>query len=82
MTTSAPAKINLYLHVTGRRDDGYHELDSLVVFAALGDTVTVGPADGLELAVDGPFAGALSDAGDNLVLLAARALADAAGIQA
>ena len=59
MSTPAPAKINLYLHVTGCRPDDYHELDSLVVFAALGDTVTVAPADGLELTVDGPFAAAL-----------------------
>ena len=78
----APAKINLYLHVTGRRPDGYHELDSLVVFVALGDTVTVAPADRLDLAIDGPFAGALPAGGDNLVLRAARALADTAGVEA
>lgn len=41
----ARAKVNLYLHVTGRRADGYHLLDSLVVFPAIGDTVEVQPAD-------------------------------------
>ncbi|HEY0835874.1 MAG TPA: 4-(cytidine 5'-diphospho)-2-C-methyl-D-erythritol kinase, partial [Azospirillum sp.] len=40
---AAPAKLNLYLHVLGRRDDGLHELDSLVVFADVGDTVTARP---------------------------------------
>ena len=42
----APAKINLSLHVTGRRADGYHLLDSLVVFAEVGDRITRRPADG------------------------------------
>ena len=78
----APAKVNLYLHVTGRRADGYHELDSLIAFAGVGDTVTVGPADDLSLAVDGPFAGRLPPAPDNLVLRAARRLARAAGVEA
>ncbi|CAA7621390.1 4-(cytidine 5'-diphospho)-2-C-methyl-D-erythritol kinase [Magnetospirillum sp. UT-4] len=77
----APAKLNLYLHVTGRRANGYHELDSLVAFAAVGDTVTARPADTLTLAVDGPMAPLLADAGDdNLVLQAARALAAEAGV--
>lgn len=75
---AAPAKVNLYLHVTGRRPDGYHELDSLVVFADLGDRLTAAPAPVLALSVTGPFAAAL-DGGDNLVLRAARALARAAG---
>ena len=61
----APAKLNLYLHVTGRRADGYHELDSLVTFTALADTLEIAPAESLRLSVTGPFAGAL-DAGDNL----------------
>ncbi len=78
----APAKVNLYLHVTGRRADGYHELDSLIAFAGVGDTVTVGPADDLSLAVDGPFADRLPPAPDNLVLRAARRLARAAGVGA
>ncbi len=81
--TSAPAqaKINLYLHVVGRRADGFHLLDSLVAFAGVGDVVAARPADSLTLAIDGPFASDLvaAPAGDNLVLRAARALAEAAG---
>jgi len=71
----ARAKVNLHLHVTGRRPDGYHELDSLVVFAAVGDTVEARHADGLSLEIDGPFAGPLAAEADNLVLRAAGALA-------
>jgi 4-diphosphocytidyl-2-C-methyl-D-erythritol kinase len=80
LAEAAPAKINLYLHVTGRRADGYHLLDSLVVFAGAADALRVAPAEGLTLAVEGPFAGALAGEGDNLVLRAARALAARAGI--
>lgn len=76
----APAKINLFLHVTGKRADGYHLLDSLVVFAGIGDRLHAEPSDGLSLVVTGPFAAGLDAEGDNLVLRAARALADAAGI--
>lgn len=76
----APAKLNLYLHVIGQRPDGYHLLDSLFVFAERGDRVAAAPADGLSLTVTGPFADALAAADDNLVLRAARALAQAAGI--
>lgn len=79
---SAPAKVNLYLHVIGRRADGYHLLDSLVVFAGLGDEITLGPCGAMELEIDGPFAETAGPAGDNLVLGAARALAAAAGIGA
>jgi 4-diphosphocytidyl-2-C-methyl-D-erythritol kinase len=82
VTASAPAKINLYLHVTGRRADGYHLLDSLVAFAGVGDTMHVRPADGLRLSVSGPFAAAVPTGPENLVLKAARALADAAGVEA
>ncbi len=78
----APAKINLYLHVVGRRDDGYHLLDSLIAFAGVHDVVKVAPADELALDVTGPFAPALPAADDNLVLRAARALRDAAGVKA
>jgi len=52
----APAKINLALHVTGRRADGYHLLDSIVVFADTGDRIEVAPAERLGLTVTGPFA--------------------------
>jgi 4-diphosphocytidyl-2-C-methyl-D-erythritol kinase len=69
----AQAKVNLYLHVLGRRGDGYHRLDSLVVFADIGDRVEASPADQLSLSVGGPEAAALADLGDdNLVLRAAR----------
>ena len=78
----APAKINLWLHVTGRRPDGYRELDSLVAFADIGDRLTAVPASGLSLSVTGPFAGALVDEPDNLVLKAARALAARCGFVA
>ncbi|WP_316978128.1 4-(cytidine 5'-diphospho)-2-C-methyl-D-erythritol kinase [Shumkonia mesophila] len=78
----APAKVNLYLHVVGRRADGYHLLDSLIVFAGVGDDVAVAPARDLTLAVDGPF-GPLVPAGpENLVLRAARALAERTGVKA
>ncbi len=80
LSRAAPAKINLYLHVTGRRDDGYHRLDSLVAFASVGDEVAAAPADDLTLEVKGPFGPALASAEDNLVLRAARALAAAAGM--
>lgn len=78
----APAKINLYLHVTGRRADGYHLLDSLVVFAAgIGDAVHIAPAPELQFNVTGSQAAVLRDcaAADNLVLRAAHALAAALG---
>jgi len=79
VTEPARAKLNLYLHVTGRRADGYHLLDSLVAFAEAGDTLRAAPADSLSLAVDGPFAAALRGEPDNLVLRAARALAAVTG---
>lgn len=79
-TEAAPAKINLFLHVTGKRADGYHLLDSLVAFAGIGDRLTAEPADTLSLRVVGPFAAGLDGEADNLVLRAARALADAARI--
>ena len=75
----APAKVNLALRVTGRRPDGYHLLDSLVVFAGVGDRLTIAPAPALSLAVTGPFGGGLAS-GDNLVLRAAQRLAEVAGI--
>jgi 4-diphosphocytidyl-2-C-methyl-D-erythritol kinase len=77
----APAKINLYLHLVGRRCDGYHLLDSLVVFGGAGDWLSVSPADDLSLTVAGPFATGLASEADNLVLRAARGLADVVGIR-
>jgi 4-diphosphocytidyl-2-C-methyl-D-erythritol kinase len=75
------AKVNLTLQVTGRRADGYHELESLVVFAEVGDVigVAVSGVQSFTLDVDGPFAGGLRGEHDNLVLRAARALAERAG---
>jgi 4-diphosphocytidyl-2-C-methyl-D-erythritol kinase len=79
----APAKVNLYLHVTGQRADGYHLLDSLVVFVDIGDRVRAEPATSLSLTVDGPEAADLAAVGGhNLVLRAARLLADQAGTTA
>lgn len=79
ITEFAPAKINLYLHVTGKRADGYHLLDSLMVFAGVGDTLRAEPAEDLSLAIDGPMAEGLSAEPDNLVLRAARGLQDLTG---
>jgi 4-diphosphocytidyl-2-C-methyl-D-erythritol kinase len=79
LTEPAPAKVNLFLHVLGRRADGYHLLDSLVVFADVSDKLRAAPAEALTLVVEGPFAGALA-APDNLVLRAARALAAEVGV--
>lgn len=73
-TEPAFAKVNLTLHVTGRRDDGYHLLDSLVAFADFGDVVTATSAVRLTLLIDGPQAAGLSAGADNLVLRAANLL--------
>ena len=75
----APAKINLYLHVIGNRDDGFHNLDSLAVFVGIQDSLKFSPADDLSLEIEGPFASELEAVSDNLVLQAARALADMRG---
>lgn len=83
VTVLAPAKVNLTLHVTGRRADGYHLLDSLVVFAGVHDVLTIAPGEGLRLEVGGPHGGVLGPmAGDNIILRAARALAEATGCTA
>ena len=70
----AAAKINLALHVLGRRADGYHDLDTLAVFADIGDDVCVSPADDVRLRIDGPMAGHAPSGADNLVLRAAELL--------
>src|ERR1700753_1496231 len=80
LTEAAPAKVNLHLHVVGKRPDGYHLLDSLVIFAAVGDRLSVEPADTLTLQVTGPFASGLTGEPDNLVLRAARSLAEQYGV--
>ncbi|MEH3146683.1 MAG: 4-(cytidine 5'-diphospho)-2-C-methyl-D-erythritol kinase [Methylobacterium frigidaeris] len=76
LTTRAPAKINLTLHVLGRRPgDGYHVLESLVVFAGIGDALRLDPGPALDLVVSGPTAGPAGPLADNLVMRAARHLA-------
>jgi 4-diphosphocytidyl-2-C-methyl-D-erythritol kinase len=74
--TLAPAKINLTLRIVGRRADGFHELESLVAFAPFGDRVTFWPEGPLDLKVSGPMAQGAGPLTDNLVLSAARALAE------
>jgi len=77
----ARAKVNLSLHITGRRSDGYHLLDSLVAFPQIGDRVALEAAPALDLKLEGPFARELAGpVGDNLVLKAVHRFADAAGI--
>jgi 4-diphosphocytidyl-2-C-methyl-D-erythritol kinase len=75
LTARAPAKINLTLHVLGRRSDGYHELESLVAFAGVGDLLTFTPGGELALTVSGPSAAGIAADEDNLVMRAARELA-------
>jgi 4-diphosphocytidyl-2-C-methyl-D-erythritol kinase len=82
LTEPAPAKVNLFLHIVGRRVDGYHLLDSLAVFTEAGDVLQAAEADALSLRLEGPFAGGLAAELDNLVLRAARALAAETGIAA
>lgn len=67
----APAKINLTLHVTGQRADGYHLLDSLVVFVDVGDQIAAERADQPMLTVTGPFADGVPTDASNLALRAA-----------
>ena len=75
----APAKVNLYLHVTGKRADGYHQLDSLAVFPDVGDALSVTASETLNLDVAGPCGEGLTGETDNLVLRAARLLARGRG---
>ncbi len=78
LSVFAPAKVNLYLHVTGRRDDGYHLLDTLVAFADIGDRVTLAPASDFSFSVQGPFARSFTakerDASPNSANLVVRAV--------
>lgn len=76
LTDRAPAKINLTLHVVGRRPDGYHELESLVAFSRTGDRLALQPDEALQLRVSGPTAEASGDPEKNLVIRAARHLAE------
>jgi 4-diphosphocytidyl-2-C-methyl-D-erythritol kinase len=72
----APAKVNLTLHVTGQRDDGYHLLDSLVTFASVGDRINIVPGNALSLTVEGPEASGVPADMDNLALRAAALIQD------
>jgi len=74
VTEPAPAKVNLCLHVTGQRADGYHLLDSLVVFVEVGDRVSARADLGFSLSIDGPEAGGIAPDGSNLVCRAAAAM--------
>lgn len=76
----APAKVNLALHVTGKRADGYHLLDSLVVFADIGDWLEISPADEVSLTVTGPRAAGVPEDDRNLVWKAAEWLAPGRGV--
>lgn len=76
MIESARAKINLTLRVLGRRADGYHDLESLVVFADLADTLTLAPGADNALEVSGPYAAACGKPAANLVLKALDALGE------
>ena len=79
----ARAKINLALHITGQREDGYHLLDSVVVFSTYGDVITVSRQEddaalngSHHLTINGPFSEGLEADHDNLVLKAARLMGD------
>ena len=73
----APAKLNLALHVRGKRADGRHEIETLFAFCTDGDLVEAEQAEDLSLVVGGPFADQLGEVEDNLVLRAAHALREA-----
>lgn len=75
LSVFAPAKLNLFLHVGDKRPDNYHALESLIVFAEVGDMLEFSSADGLSLKLSGPFASQTPKGEDNLVLKAAKALA-------
>lgn len=75
---NAAAKLNLYLHVTSKRDDGYHELDSFVCFTEFGDYLTLDPTKAFSLEVNGPFSKGLNTK-DNLILKAVQDLTTYAG---
>lgn len=66
----AAAKVNLFLHITGRRDDGYHTLESGVVFTAFGDRITIDRAATDEICITGPFANILGDDGSTNICAA------------
>ena len=75
-TETAFAKLNLALHVRGRRPDGYHDIETVFAFCEHGDELAAAPCEHILTRVEGPFAGALEEAGENLVERAARLLMD------
>ena len=75
-TLAAPAKINLFLHITGRRADGYHNLQSLMCFTAAGDSLEFSDAPTLQITVHGEFSALLENNSTNLVYKAALLLAE------
>ncbi|MDP5361980.1 MAG: 4-(cytidine 5'-diphospho)-2-C-methyl-D-erythritol kinase, partial [Paracoccaceae bacterium] len=77
---SAPAKVNLTLHVTGQREDGYHLLDSLVVFAGVADQLAATTAPDLRISVNGPFSPGVPTDQNNLMMRAAEALRQSRGV--
>ncbi|MBT5239069.1 MAG: 4-(cytidine 5'-diphospho)-2-C-methyl-D-erythritol kinase [Rhodospirillaceae bacterium] len=82
LTLAAAAKINLTLHITGRRDDGYHNLDSLIGFTDVADVLTFRAADTTTLRVTGAEAAGIDAADDNLVVRAARLMQTHLGVSA
>lgn len=82
LVEAAPAKLNLALHVRGRAADGYHEIETIFAFTEGGDMLRGIAADGIGLEIEGPFGAALAGESNNLVLRAARLLAERAGIAA
>lgn len=81
LTATARAKVNLYLHVAAPDARDYHPLQSLVVFADIGDEVTLSPSQGCELSIEGPFSQGLSAGEDNLIMKAVRRFEAFAGIR-
>lgn len=78
----APAKVNLCLHITGKRDDGFHLLESLTVFTDFGDRLDLREAKQIQLEITGPYAQFLKhDPVDNLVVRAAKLLREELGIE-
>ena len=80
ITIVAPAKINLFLRICGKTDDGYHLLDSAIVFTHFGDHLTIEPAHDDQLAIIGEFASGLTNADDNLVMTALKGFRAAGGV--
>ena len=81
LVVAAPAKVNLFLHVGGKRADNYHDLESLVAFTAFGDEISLEPDQGISLSLSGPFGARLSGTEENLALKAAKLFAEKAGAE-